>query len=134
MSLKNSPRSGAGMTTTSPPSASTGKHRTPAAWVSGASARYTGRPENGYDISVSADIVSRLRPVSRTPLGRPVVPPVPTSIATSSGGSTSSASAGSAPSHSSSEGSSVLESRHTSVRSAGSESRIFDTNGPNAEA
>ena len=32
------------MTTIRPPSASTGKHRTPAAWVSGASARYAGRP------------------------------------------------------------------------------------------
>ena len=71
------------MITISPPSASTGKHSTPAAWVRGARARYVGRPRNGYPISVSAVIVSRLALVSITPLGRPVVPPVPTIIARS---------------------------------------------------
>ena len=75
------------MMTISPPSVMTGKHSTPAAWVSGASARYTGRPANGYPISVTADMVSRFRPVSITPFGLPVVPPVPTIIAMSSAGS-----------------------------------------------
>ena len=47
ISSRNAPTSGLGMTTIRPPRAITGKHSTPAAWVSGASARYAGRPSNG---------------------------------------------------------------------------------------
>jgi hypothetical protein len=83
----NSPTSGRGITTMRPTCVITGKHSTPAAWVSGASARYAGRPLNGYPINVRAVMVSRLRLVSITPFGSPVVPPVPTSIARSSSSS-----------------------------------------------
>ena len=47
ISAMNSPTSGLGITTMRPPRVITGKHNTPAAWVSGASARYAGRPLNG---------------------------------------------------------------------------------------
>ena len=40
-----------------------------------------------------------LRPVRMTPFGRPVVPPVPTSMTTSSDGSACQGSAGSEPIH-----------------------------------
>src|ERR1035441_299762 len=46
-SERNPARSGWPMMTTWPPRVMIGKHSTPAAWVSGARARYRGRGENG---------------------------------------------------------------------------------------
>ena len=69
-----------------------------------------------------------LRPASMTPLGRPVVPPVPTSMTMSSAGSACHGSAGSGPIQSSkgvaTEGS---PSRQTRVVSFGRSGRIFVT-------
>ena len=133
------------MITISPPDASTGKHSTPAACVNGASARYTGRSPNGYPISVSAVIVSRLALPSITPFGRPVVPPVPTIMARSSGSVRSGAGWDAPPLNASQP--TVLRplgwgsgpesvgspSRHTNVCTFGSESRMRSTSGVNAD-
>ena len=74
-----------------------------------------------------------LRPVSITPLGRPVVPPVPTSMTMSPGGSACQGSAGSGPIHSS-NGVALggSPSRQTRVVSFGRSDRILATSGAKA--
>ena len=69
-----------------------------------------------------------LWPVSMTPLGRPVVPPVPTSMTTLSGGSACQGSAGSGPIHSSNGTAPACSpSRQTRVVSFGRSGRILAT-------
>jgi hypothetical protein len=72
--------------------------------------------------------------VSTTPLGRPVVPPVPTIIATSSGATpTAASSPADEDSQRANDGISPLSSsRHTSTLSFGSCAAICSTSGANA--
>ena len=78
-----------------------------------------------------AVIVSRLVPVSITPFGRPVVPPVPTIMARSSTAARSICSVGSSPRNSSHDRapSAGGPSRQTTVVSFGSSPRICATSG-----
>ena len=74
-----------------------------------------------------------LCPVSMTPLGRPVVPPVPTSMAMSSRGSACQGSAGSEPIHrSNGVAFGGSPSRQTRVVSFGRSGRILATSGAKA--
>ncbi len=80
-----------------------------------------------------ADIVSRLRSVSITPFGRPVVPPVPTSIAVSSSGSSDHGSTGTPSSQAVRLVATGKDSsRQMTVVSLGRSGRIFSTSGRKA--
>ena len=83
-----SSRAGSGLvtTTTVPPRAVQGIDSSPAVWVIGAAARFTGfcSAPYGQPIRKCAQKVCALRCVFITPFGMPVVPPVDDSIMTSS--------------------------------------------------
>ena len=87
MAARMPPGSAVPMKMLVPPNGSMGKEQTPAACVIGATMRWTGGASSGMQAQKIAFMVSRLRLVICTPLGRPVVPPELARKATPSGSS-----------------------------------------------